>query len=581
MRLSGPDAARIAGELVGHEAPFEPRHATFCRLATSAGRRPSSRGPPSLLATSVPPEHLRPSRRPPSLLATSVPLRIPRPRPGLSVRAVRDQVVVVFFPAPQSYTGEDVVEISAHGSPVVLGEIIRAAVARRRAAGRARRVHAARVSSRQARSRAGRSGRGSHRRGDAAAGPRGVRSARRHADDGDWRRSRRSSSTVGAARGVARFSRRGLSLHRTGRSRRRRIARVRQRIDELLAGAARGRLVREGAQVAIVGAPNVGKSSLFNALLNANRAIVTPMPGTTRDLLTERADVARHVDRAGRYGRDPRERRCRRTGRRAARASGGGGGGSRAAGARSIAAGERGRRGAACRARRARTAADRAEQDRSAGGVERADAIGEVVDVSVLTGEASTRSPIAWRRCWARATERRDQPLVTNMRHAALLERARDGLTRALDALARIEGHDSGGISSGRSAGRRGPSAGDHRPAIIGGSARVTSSSGSASGSDATHRNQESGIRNQDQSGIRNQESGAGAGTQAGLSRQVRRSGVGSGSRCLDGFVLIRCSVRPSCSSCLSVLRAILIPDLLIDKTAASFRQSDSIMYLC
>ena len=53
----------------------------------------------------------------------------------------------------------------------------------------------------------------------------------------------------------------------------------------------RGRLIREGAQVAIVGAPNVGKSSLFNALLNTNRAIVTAIPGTTRDLLTERADI--------------------------------------------------------------------------------------------------------------------------------------------------------------------------------------------------------------------------------------------------------------------------------------------------
>ena len=50
-------------------------------------------------------------------------------------------------------------------------------------------------------------------------------------------------------------------------------------------------MIREGAQIAIVGTPNVGKSSLFNALLNANRAIVTPIPGTTRDLLTERADI--------------------------------------------------------------------------------------------------------------------------------------------------------------------------------------------------------------------------------------------------------------------------------------------------
>jgi tRNA modification GTPase len=69
------------------------------------------------------------------------------------------------------------------------------------------------------------------------------------------------------------------------------LARVGARIDALLAHAARGRLIREGAQVAIVGAPNVGKSSLFNALLNANRAIVTAIPGTTRDVLTERADI--------------------------------------------------------------------------------------------------------------------------------------------------------------------------------------------------------------------------------------------------------------------------------------------------
>ena len=69
------------------------------------------------------------------------------------------------------------------------------------------------------------------------------------------------------------------------------LAGIIARIDGLLAQASRGRLVREGAQVAIVGAPNVGKSSLFNALLNTNRAIVTAIPGTTRDLLTERADI--------------------------------------------------------------------------------------------------------------------------------------------------------------------------------------------------------------------------------------------------------------------------------------------------
>jgi tRNA modification GTPase len=59
------------------------------------------------------------------------------------------------------------------------------------------------------------------------------------------------------------------------------------RISALLDTFHRGRVLREGVLVVIVGRPNVGKSSLFNALLAANRAIVTPIPGTTRDILEE------------------------------------------------------------------------------------------------------------------------------------------------------------------------------------------------------------------------------------------------------------------------------------------------------
>lgn len=80
----------------------------------------------------------------------------------------------------------------------------------------------------------------------------------------------------------------------------------------VLRGFRSGRLVREGALVAITGLPNVGKSSLFNALLSRERAIVSPVPGTTRDTLEETIDLegipARLVDTAGlRDARDPVE----------------------------------------------------------------------------------------------------------------------------------------------------------------------------------------------------------------------------------------------------------------------------------
>ncbi len=87
------------------------------------------------------------------------------------------------------------------------------------------------------------------------------------------------------------------------------VSGVQRGIDELLAGVVYGRIIREGFSTAIVGRPNVGKSSLLNALLKQDRAIVTEIPGTTRDVLEEYLNIAgvplRILDTAGiRHSRD-------------------------------------------------------------------------------------------------------------------------------------------------------------------------------------------------------------------------------------------------------------------------------------
>jgi tRNA modification GTPase len=92
-----------------------------------------------------------------------------------------------------------------------------------------------------------------------------------------------------------------------------RIERIRSDVDALLRGARVGCILREGAVVAITGRPNTGKSSLFNKLLSVDRAIVSPLAGTTRDVLIESFDLngvpITLVDTAGQHATlDPVER---------------------------------------------------------------------------------------------------------------------------------------------------------------------------------------------------------------------------------------------------------------------------------
>src|SRR5687767_5905917 len=204
---------------------------------------------------------------------------------------VRDRVVVTFFNAPRSYTGEHVVEISAHGSPVVLNAIVRAAVD----------AGARLAEPGEFTLRAFLNGKLDLVQAEAVADlidavtPLQARAA--------FDQLEGTLTTAIAAIEAQLFdlmARLEASLDFPDEgyhfvqsdAAAREIADVRDRIRALLENAARGRMIREGAQIAILGTPNVGKSSLFNALLNAKRAIVTAIPGTTRDLLTERADLA-------------------------------------------------------------------------------------------------------------------------------------------------------------------------------------------------------------------------------------------------------------------------------------------------
>ena len=183
VRLSGPDAHAIAGSL-----------ARACASARTAPcdvhRGPAEAGHNGRSKTCAAASGLSRTRR--RSITSSPPT----------------------FPRPHSYTGEDVVELSAHGSPVVLRAIVAAATACWSASRRAGGVHAAGVSQRPDRSAAGRGGRRSDRRRHAAAGTRGVRSAPGDADGGHRGDRCGAVRSHRAPRGVGRFSGRGLSLHR-------------------------------------------------------------------------------------------------------------------------------------------------------------------------------------------------------------------------------------------------------------------------------------------------------------------------------------------------------------------------------
>ena len=216
-------------------------------------------------------------------------------------KEVLDEAFLTFFRAPHSYTREDVVELSCHGSPVILEEIVRLGVG----AG-ARQAHPGEFTL-----RAYVNGRLDILQAEA------VNDLIRSASATQARISMRQLSGTLSRRAVRlreklvhlaarleaaiEFPDEGLRLTPAGHARV--LDPLIGEVERLVGSYGMGRALGEGVTVAITGRTNVGKSTLFNALLEEDRAIVTPYPGTTRDYLREEiviADFVFHlVDMAG------------------------------------------------------------------------------------------------------------------------------------------------------------------------------------------------------------------------------------------------------------------------------------------
>lgn len=204
--------------------------------------------------------------------------------------SVLDRGLIIHFPAPHSFTGEDVVELQGHGSPVILRCLLARVIE---------------LGARQARpgefsERAFLNGKIDLVQAEAiadliASGSQAAARAAVRSLDGEFS-SRVQALTDAVVRlrvwieAAIDFPEEEIDFLATPQLLDDLVANC-DRLDDLLVASRRGVRLADGLHVVIVGRPNAGKSSLLNALAASDRAIVTDLPGTTRDLLRETIDL--------------------------------------------------------------------------------------------------------------------------------------------------------------------------------------------------------------------------------------------------------------------------------------------------